>query len=81
MSSEFEEIRRITSEVLGVDENDIRERTLLTEDLGADSLELFEILTRVEEAYKIALPREAVREIRTAGDAAALLIDTEHRNL
>ncbi|MDO5702822.1 MAG: acyl carrier protein [Lachnospiraceae bacterium] len=81
MSSEFEEIRRITAEVLGVDENDIRERTLLAEDLGADSLELFEILTRVEEAYKIALPREAAGEIRTAGDAAALLIDTEHRNL
>ena len=72
MSSEFERVRRITAEVTGVGEQDI-------EDLGADSLDLFEILTRVEEECRVAIPGHAVSRVVTVGDAAEILVEVEHR--
>ena len=79
MSSEFERVRRITAEVTGVGEQEIRERTRVIEDLGADSLDLFEILTRVEEECRVAIPGHAVSRVVTVGDAADILVEVEHR--
>ena len=80
MQSELESVIRITSEVMHADPDTIREKTRLTEDLGADSLELFEILTRIEETHRISFPREEAMLVRTVGDAAKLLEKRELRS-
>ena len=80
MLNEFESVRDITAEVMKTDPETIRERTRFIEDLCADSLELFEILTRIEEIHRIALRRDAVLLVRTVGDAAKLLEERELRN-
>ena len=54
------------------------ERNRFIEDLGADSLELFEILTRIEEICHISFERAALERIRTIKDAAELVWEVEH---
>jgi acyl carrier protein len=80
MTGEFYEIRRITAEVLKINEEELRERTRFMEDLGADSLELFEILTRIEESHRIAFQRDAISKVKTLGDAVELLNGAVHRS-
>ncbi len=80
MQYEFESVRDVTADVMGIEPAEIRERTRYIEDLGADSLELFEILTRLEEIHRVTFPRGAVNGVRTVGDAALLLTETEFTN-
>jgi acyl carrier protein len=78
METEFHLVRRITAEVLGAREDSIRERTRFIEDLGADSFELFEIMTRIEETCRVSFDAEALKKVITVRDAAALLAEAEH---
>ncbi len=65
---EFEKIQSIIAETLGVDPEDIAEDTAF-EDLDADSLDLFEIITAIEDELGVEIPAEEVDRIRTVGDA------------
>ncbi len=65
---EFEKIRSIIAESLGVDPEDITEETTF-EELDADSLDLFEIITELEEELGVEIPPEEADRIRTVGDA------------
>ncbi len=65
---EFETIQSIIAETLGVDPEDIAEDTAF-EDLDADSLDLFEIITAIEDELGVEIPAEEVDRIRTVGDA------------
>ncbi|MCD8300260.1 MAG: acyl carrier protein [Clostridiales bacterium] len=65
---EFEKIRNIIAESLGVDPEDITEETTF-EELDADSLDLFEIITELEEELGVEIPPEEADKIRTVGDA------------
>ena len=60
MQSEFEIIKDAVASVLPEEAGEITLRTRLIEDLGADSLELFEILTVVEERQALHFPADAV---------------------
>ncbi len=65
----LEKIAAIIEEQLGtVSAGDITEETSFKEDLGADSLDLFELVMRCEEEYNIEFPSEDLENIKTVGD-------------
>ena len=66
---ELEKIRAIIAEVLNIDADSITEDTTFVDDLGADSLDIFQIIMGIEEEDDIELDNESVEQIRTVGDA------------
>ena len=65
----FEKIRALLSEQLGFDEEMITESTSF-EDLGADSLDLVELMMSLEEEFSISADEEELTDIKTVGDVA-----------
>lgn len=66
---EFEKIKAIIAEVVNVDENEITMETTFTDDLGADSLDVFQIIMGLEEEFDIEIANEDAEKIVTVGDA------------
>lgn len=65
---EFEKIRTIIADVLNIDEEEITRSTTLVNDLGADSLDVFQIVMEMEDAFDVEIPNEEVEKIVTVGD-------------
>ena len=66
---EFEKLAKIIAEVLNVDENETTMETTFTDDLGADSLDVFQIIMGLEEEFDIEIANEDAEKIVTVGDA------------
>lgn len=66
-------IKEITAESLGADAGTITEETSFKEDLGADSLDLFEMVMAFEEAFEVEIPSEDLEQIQTVGDVVKYL--------
>ena len=66
---ELEKIKAIIAEVLNIDADSITEDTTFVDDLGADYLDIFQIIMGIEEEYDIELDNESVEQIQTVGDA------------
>ena len=66
---EFEKLKQIIVEVLNVDENEITMDTTFIDDLGADSLDVFQIIMGIEEEFDIEIPNEQAEQIVTVADA------------
>ena len=66
---EFEKLKNIIAEVLNVDAEDITMDTTFVDDLGADSLDVFQIIMGIEEEFDIEIPSEEAEKIVTVGDA------------
>ena len=66
---EFEKLKEIIIDVLNVSEEDITPETTFVDDLGADSLDVFQIIMGIEEAFDIEIENEDAEKIVTAGDA------------
>ena len=66
---EFEKIQKIISEVLGVDEDSVTMETTFVDDLGADSLDVFQIIMALEEEFDIEIDNEEAEKIVTVSDA------------
>lgn len=66
---EFEKLQKIIAEVLNVEANDITMETTFIDDLGADSLDVFQIIMGIEEEFDIEIPNEAAEAITSVGDA------------
>jgi len=66
---EFEKIKAVIAEVLNVDVNEITMDTTFTDDLGADSLDVFQIIMGLEEEFDIEIANEEAEKIVTVGDA------------
>ena len=64
----FEKMKSIISEQLGVDENNIELETSFKDDLDADSLELFELVMAIEDAFNVEIPADDVAELHTVED-------------
>ena len=64
----LEKIKEITAESLGADAEAITEATSFKEDLGADSLDLFELVMALEEEYGLEIPAEELSDVETVGD-------------
>ncbi len=67
---EFEKLQQIISEVLNVDVDEITPDTTFVDDLGADSLDVFQIIMGIEEEFDIEIPSEEAEKIVSVGDAA-----------
>ncbi|MCI8607897.1 MAG: acyl carrier protein [Hungatella sp.] len=66
---ELEKLQGIIAEVLNVSEDEITTSTTFVDDLGADSLDIFEIIAAIEEQFDIEIPQEEAEKIVTVGDA------------
>lgn len=66
---EFEKLKAIIVEVLNVDENEVSMESTFIDDLGADSLDVFQIIMGLEEEFDIEIPNEEAEKIVTVGDA------------
>ena len=66
---EFEKLRDIIVEVLNVDESEVKMDSTFVDDLGADSLDVFQIIMGLEEEFDIEIPNEEAEKIVTVGDA------------
>jgi acyl carrier protein len=64
----FEKIADIVSKQLGADIDDIDENTNIMDDLGADSLDVVEMLMAVEESFGVAVPDEEIPNLKTVRD-------------
>ena len=70
---EFDKLKEVIADVLSVDPNEITLETTFMEDLGADSLDVFQIIMGIEEAFEIEIPAEKAEQITTVGEAVALI--------
>ena len=70
---ELEKLQQIIAEVLNVDASEVMPGTTFTEDLGADSLDVFQIIMGVEDAFDIEIPQEEAEKIVTVADAIDLI--------
>lgn len=61
----LENLKEVIAEQLNVDESEITESTSFKEDLGADSLDLFELVMALEEKYDIEIPSEDLNSLGT----------------
>ena len=68
-------IREIVAENLGVDAATITEESSFKDDLGADSLDLFELVMALEEEFGIEIPTEDLEQIATVGDVIKYIND------
>ncbi len=66
----FEKLKDIIVDQLGVDEAAVSMEASIQEDLGADSLDIVDLITTIEDEFDISIPDEAVEEIKTVGDIA-----------
>ena len=66
---EFEKLRDIIVEVLNVDKSEVKMDSTFVDDLGADSLDVFQIIMGLEEEFDIEIPNEEAEKIVTVGDA------------
>ena len=64
----FEKIKGLVVDQLDVDEEKVTEDASITEDLGADSLDVVDLVMSIEEEFDMEIPDDAVEKIKTVGD-------------
>jgi len=70
---EFEKLRDIICEVLNLEPEEVTLSSNFIDDLGADSLDVFQIIMAAEEEFDVEFPQEAAEGIKTVGDAVEAL--------
>lgn len=70
---EFEKLKKVIVNVLNVDADEITMETTFGSDLGADSLDVFEIIMEIEEEFGIEIPAEKAEKITTVGEAVEMI--------
>ena len=69
----MDRIKKIIVDQLGVDESKITENSSFVDDLGADSLDIVELIMAFEEEFDIEIPDEDAEKMKTIGDAVKYL--------
>ncbi len=70
---EFEKLKEVIADVLNVDPDEITMDTTFTDDLGADSLDVFQIIMGIEEEFDIEIQPEVAEKITTVEEAVNLI--------
>ena len=70
---EFEKLKKIIAEVLNVDPDEITMETTFLDDLGADSLDVFQIIMGIEEVFDIEIPADKAEKITNVEEAVELI--------
>ncbi len=65
----FSKVKDIVVEQLGVDEEEVSEQASFVDDLGADSLDIVELVMALEEEFDLEIPDEDAEKLSTVGDA------------
>lgn len=69
----FEKLRKLLAEQLEISEDKITMDTNIVDDLGADSLDVVELIMSLEDEYGIVITDDAVRELSTVSDVVAFV--------
>ena len=77
---EFEKLKEIIAEVLSVDQDEVTLETTFTDDLGADSLDVFQIIMGIEQEFELTIDTDEVEGIKTVGDAVELIKAAKENN-
>lgn len=72
---EFQKLQRIIAEVLNISEDKITLESTFIDDLKADSLDVYQIITEIEDQFEIQIPDDAAENIVTVGDAVSQIQD------
>ncbi len=70
---EFEKLKKIIAEVLNVDPDEITMETTFQDDLGADSLDVYQIIMGIEEEFDIEIPAEYAEQVTTVEEAVEMI--------
>jgi len=73
----LEQVKSVLSDKLGIDESEITEDSAFEDDLGADSLDLVEVVMDLEDQFGLKIPDEDARELTTVGKAIDYVIANE----
>lgn len=73
----FEKVREIIASELGIDEDKITLNATFKEDLGADSLDLFQMVMSIEDEYGVEIPTEDLESMLTIDDIVKYLEDKQ----
>ncbi|MDD7484066.1 MAG: acyl carrier protein [Clostridia bacterium] len=71
----FEKVKAILSEQFDVEEDSITLESSITEDLGADSLDVVDLLMSIEDEFEVEVPDSEVENIKTVGDLVKYIED------
>lgn len=71
----FEQLKKLIVELLEVDEKEVIPEASFVDDFGADSLDFVELLTAVEEAFKVEIPDEDASKLQTVQDAVNYVLE------
>ena len=69
----LEKIKEILAEQFDVETSALNENTDIADDLGADSLEVVEVLMSIEDEFKVEIPDEEIENIKTIGELASYI--------
>lgn len=70
---ELERLKKVIAEVLSVDPDEIKPESTFLDDLGADSLDVFQIIMGIEEEFDIEIPDEKAEDVTTVEDAIEMI--------
>ena len=73
----FEKIKKIIAEQLDVEESTITEASSITDDLGADSLDVVDLVMSIEDEFGVEIPEDQVENIKTVGDIVKYIEDNQ----
>lgn len=77
--STFEKVRDIVVEQLGVEKDDVNIDSTFIDDLGADSLDIVELIMAFEEEFSIEIPDEAAEKIKTVQDVVTYIDQNQNK--
>ena len=69
----LDRVKKVTCEELGVSDTEVKEASSFTDDLGADSLDVVELVMALEEEFGIDIPDDDVNNLKTVGDAVTYI--------
>ena len=73
----FDEVKELISEQLDVKADDITEASNIQDDLGADSLDVVDLVMALEDEFDVEIPEDQVENIKTVGDIVKFIEDKQ----
>ena len=73
----LEKVKKLISEQLDVEEANIQESSSIADDLGADSLDVVDLVMAIEDEFSIEMPEDQVENIKTVGDIVKYIEDNQ----
>lgn len=71
----YDKVRKIIADSLDIEESTISPDSVITEDLGADSLDIVDLVMSFEDVFDVEFPDDAVETIKTVGDIVKFIED------